>query len=405
MDHKPTLTDTLEFPTNSMIPRSFLGVGIVGLIATAAGYFLDSQQFFFSYLVSFAFFTGLGISGILMIMLHHITASKWGVVVRRIPEAMASNMWIWAIAVIPVILALFSHDVFHWTHDGIADPDSENYDKIVKGKLPYLNTTFFIIRQVIYFAIWGYLGRRLYQYSVQMDKTGDWSIFNKMKKVSAVGIPLLGLSIAFASFDWLMSLDPHWFSTMFGVYYFAISFQAFWAIMILIVFLLQRQGLLKNTITRAHVYDLGAWLFAFTVFYAYIAFSQFMLIYYANLPEETLWYYHRMEGGWQYIMYGMLAFRFVLPFFVLLNRSAKLNRTVLGFVASVVLIMHFLEIYWIANPMLNEHGVHFNWMDFTAFIGLGGIFLGLFFNKFRKEAMIPKNDPKLDDCLAKTFHN
>lgn len=338
-----------------------------------------------------------------MVMLHHITRSSWATPMRRIAESFSANMYIWAIFVIPIVLGI--HNLFHWSHIEVLDPANMEYDKILKGKSAYLNVPFFIGRQILYFAIWGFLGYRLHKISVDMDKTGDWGLTTLLRKISAPGILLFALSIAFAGFDWLMSLDPHWFSTMFGVYFFAMSFQAFWPVMILTIFFLQRNNILKNTIGKVHIYDLGAWFFAFTVFYAYIAFSQFLLIYYANLPEETLWFYHRMEGGYKYIMYGILLFRFVLPFLVLLNRSAKYNRTVLAIMSVIVLFVHFAELYWIIMPTFNEHAIHFSWIDITAFLGLGGIFFGMFFQKFSKHSLIPINDPKLEKSLSKHYHD
>lgn len=400
MSHKPTITDSLEFPAQSMIPRAAFGLGFAGLIASLIGYFLQPDQFFFSYIVSFTFFTGIALSSLIMIMLHHITRSSWGVVFRRIPEVFSSNLLLWTIFFLPVVLGI--HNLYHWSHEDVVAAD-----KILKGKSAFLNTPFFIIRQVLYFAIWGWLGHKLYKASIELDKTGDWGITTLMRKISAPGIPLFGLSVAFAGFDWLMSLDPHWFSTMFGVYFFAINFQAFWPVMILLVFFLQSQGLLTNTIQKVHIYDLGAWFFAFTVFYAYIAFSQFLLIYYANLPEETLWYYHRLEGGFEYIAYGLLIFRFALPFVLLLNRETKKSRLMLTIVSIIVLVMHFLEIYWISMPANHSgdaHGLHFSWIDIATFLGLGGMFFGFFFNKFKKESMVPLNDPKMDDCLSKSYH-
>lgn len=404
---KPTITDSLEYPAGSNIARNLFVVGAVGLVATAIGYFTEGDthhhRAYFSYLVSFTLFSGIGLASIAMVMFHHITRSSWGVVVRRIPETFASNMWLWALFVIPVLLGI--HDLYHWSEAAVYDAASPEYDKILKGKKAFLNTPFFIIRQLIYFTIWGFLGHRLHKASIDLDKSGDWGITTLMRKLSAPGILLFALSVAFAGFDWLMSLDPHWFSTMFGVYFFAISFQSFWPVMILLVFFLQRNGILKNTIGQVHIYDLGAWFFAFTIFYAYIAFSQFLLIYYANLPEETLWFYHRLEGGYQYIAYGLLIFRFALPFFTLLNRSAKYNRTVLATVSSIVLIMHFAELFWIVMPTLDTHGIHFSWMDIAAFLGLGGIFFGLFFRKFQQHSLIPLNDPKLEESLSKHYHD
>ncbi|XWN36016.1 MAG: hypothetical protein ROO71_08625 [Balneola sp.] len=406
MSHKPTITDSLEFPQNSMIPRAAFGLGVAGLIASFIGYFLQPDQFFFSYIVSFTFFAGITLSALITVMLHHITKASWGTVFKRFFEVFSSNIWVWAIFFIPVLLGM--HNLYHWTHPELFDKASAEFDKIVYGKSAYLNQTFFIIRQVIYFAIWGWLGHKLYKASVEMDKTSDWGMTTLMRKISAPGIPLFALSVAFAGFDWLMSLDPHWFSTMFGVYFFAINFQAFWPVMILLVFFLQRQGILKNTIKEVHIYDLGAWFFAFTVFYAYIAFSQFLLIYYANLPEETLWFYNRLEGGYQYIAYGLLIFRFALPFLLLINREAKRSRFMLGLVSIIVLVMHFLEIHWIsmpANHAGDAHGLHFSWIDIATFLGLGGMFFGFFFNKFKKESMIPQNDPKMDECLSKSYHH
>lgn len=400
MSHKPTITDSLQFPVDSKIPQILFGIGALGLVASLAGYFFghdNHDQFFFSYLVSFAFFTGIGIASLLIVMIHHITKSTWGVLFRRIPETFAANMFVWGLFIIPVILGI--HNLYHWSHE-----EALLQDSILAGKSAYLNPTFFIIRQVIYFLLWGFLGFKLYKASVNLEKTNDWGITSQMRKISAPGLPLLAFTIAFSGFDWLMSLDPHWFSTMFGVYFFAINFQALWPVLILMVFFLQRLGLLKNTIRDVHIFDLGAWFFAFTIFYAYIAFSQFMLIYYANMPEETLWFYNRLEGSWKYIAYSLILIRFALPFFVLLNRRAKKNRVVLTVMSIIVLAIHYAEIYWIAMPALSPEGIHVSWLDATTFLGLGGIFFGLFFRRFKQNSMVAINDPKMDACLEKTFH-
>lgn len=397
MSHKPTITDTLRFPEESKIPRALFGIGAVGLIASLVGYFLDAEQFYFSYLVSFVFFTGIGLGSLILVMIHHITRSSWGTVLRRIPETLASNFFIWGIFIIPILLGI--HNIYHWSH-----PDAVATDSVLQAKSAYLNTTFFIIRQIIYFSIWGFLGFKLHKASVEMDRTGDWGITTLMRKLSGPGIPIFGLSITFAGFDWLMSVDPHWFSTMFGVYFFAMFFQAIWPVLILLVVFLLRQGILKNTIQKVHVYDLGAWFFAFTIFYAYIAFCQFLLIYYANLPEEALWYYHRLEGSWKYIAYSLIAFRFAVPFIVLLHRETKHNIKVLVSMSILVLVIHFAEVYWIVMPALSGHGIDFSWMDLTTLLGLGGIFFGLFFNRFKNHDMIPINDPKLEESLSKQYH-
>jgi hypothetical protein len=330
-------------------------------------------------------------------MIHHITRSSWGTVMRRIPETFSSYIWIWAIFFIPVIFGMGT--LYSWT-----DPAYVIGDPIMEGKVPYLNEPFFIIRQILYFGVWGWLGYRLHKASVEMDLTKDWGLTTLMRKISAPGILIFALTIAFASFDWLMSLDAHWFSTMFGVYFFAMSFQAFFPMLFLLILWMQNRGILENTITKAHIYDLGAWFFAFTVFYAYIAFSQFLLIYYANIPEATIWYYHRLEGSWAFISYSLIVGRFILPFIVLLNRDSKHSRKLLIFTSIVVLFMHFIELYWIAMPIMDHHGISISWMDITTIFGLGGIFFGLFFRTLKKHNLIPVNDPKLADSLGKHYH-
>ncbi|MCC5939952.1 MAG: hypothetical protein JJU37_00270 [Balneolaceae bacterium] len=393
----PKLTDSVQFPSNLDVAKTFYGFGVVGLIASLVGFFLNSEQFFFSYLTSFTFFTSIALASLILVMIHHITKSSWGTVIRRIPEAFMSNLGIWAIFMIPVILGMSS--LYSWTNTAyVAD------DPIMLGKVPYLNTPFFVIRQFIYFGIWGYLGYRLHKVSVEMDETNDWGLTKVLQNLSAPGILIFSLTVAFASFDWLMSLDAHWFSTMFGVYFFAMSFQVIFPILILMVFWFRKKGILENTVGKAHIYDLGAWFFGFTVFYAYIAFSQFLLIYYANIPEETLWFYHRLEGSWSFVTYSLLICRFIIPFVLLLNRDTKHNNKLLIFTSVLVIVMHIVELHWIVMPVLSHSGVSLSWLDFATFIGLGGIFMGLFFQRLSKHNLVPVNDPKLGDSLSKHYH-
>jgi len=393
----PKLTDSLQFPTSLDVTKICYSVGVVGLIASFIGYFLNYKQFFYSYLTSFTFFTSIALASLIMVMIHHITKSSWGTVIRRIPESFIKNIWIWALFMLPIIFGMSS--IYKWT-----SADYVMGDPIMEGKIPYLNTTFFIIRQFIYFAIWGYLGHRLHKVSVEMDKTNDWGLTKLLQKISAPGILLFALTIAFASFDWLMSLDAHWFSTMFGVYFFSMSFQALFPVIILIVFWMQKNNILNNTVSKSHIYDLGAWFFGFTVFYAYIAFSQFLLIYYANIPEETLWFYHRLEGSWSIVTYSLLFGRFLIPFILLLNRDTKHNHKMLIFTSVLVLVMHIIELHWIVMPIINHSGISVSWLDFATLVGLGGIFMGLFFTTLKKHNLIPVNDPTLSDSLNKHYH-
>lgn len=393
----PKLIDSVQLPENINLVKTFYGFGTVGLIASLAGYFLNSKQFFFSYLTSFTFFTSIALASLILVMIHHITKSSWGTVIRRIPESFSSSLWIWSLFFIPILLGMSS--LYSWTNtEYVAN------DPIMLGKVPYLNTPFFVIRQFIYFAIWGYMGYRLHKVSIEMDRTNDWGLVHVLRKISAPGILIFALTVAFASFDWLMSLDAHWFSTMFGVYFFAMSFQVLFPIILLMVFWMHRNGILKNTIGKTHIYDLGAWFFGFSVFYAYIAFSQFLLIYYANIPEETLWFYHRLEGSWSFVTYMILIGRFLLPFIVFLNRDLKHNQKLLVAVSIIVIFMHIVELHWIVMPVLSHDGVSLSWLDFATFVGLGGIFMGLFFQQLRKNNLIPVNDPQLAESMSKHYH-
>lgn len=395
--HSPKLTDSVQFPANLDVAKTFYGFGAVGLIASLIGYFMNSEQFYFSYLTSFTFFTSIALASLILVMIHHVTKSSWGTVLRRIPESFFANLWIWSIFIVPVLIGMST--LYSWTNtEYVAD------DPIMLGKVPYLNVPFFVIRQFLYFGIWGYMGHRLYKVSVEMDETNDWGLVQALRNVSAPGILIFSLTVAFASFDWLMSLDAHWFSTMFGVYFFAMSFQALFPILILMIFWLHKKDILKNTIGKAHIYDLGAWFFGFSVFYAYIAFSQFLLIYYANIPEETLWFYHRLEGSWEFVTFALLIGRFIIPFILLLNRDTKHNYNLLVFTSILVIVMHFIEIYWIVMPVLSHDGVSISWIDFATFIGLGGIFMGLFFHQFKKNNIVPINDPQLSSSLNKHYH-
>lgn len=393
--HHDTTHDSVQFPQNINPAKKFLYAGIAGLLVSLAGYFADHDQFFYSYLTSFSFVASFAIGSLFLVMIHHITRSSWAITLRRIPETIASNL-IWVgVMFIPVLFGM--HSLYHWTHE-----DAVATDALLQGKAPYLNVPFFIIRNVIYFSFWGFLGYKLYKNTIALDNTNDWSIETKQRKISAPGLFLFGFSVAFASFDWLMSLDPHWFSTMFGVYYFAMSFQAVLAAMVLIALYLRGKGLLVNTIQVDTYSTLGKLLFGFTVFYAYIAFSQFFLIYYANIPEETLWFYHRLEGGWQYVTYGLLISRFIIPFFLLLPANNKRNLGLLKFMAVWVIAVHFIEQYWVVMPNrgLTNPDFHYiapHWMDLTTLVGLVGISLWLFFDKFGKASMVCVNDPKFQE--------
>lgn len=388
------LTDSLEFPESANPSRVIIAIAVVGIIASLVGVVVNFEQFLHSYLTSFTFFISISLGSLFLVMIHHITRSSWGTTLRRIPETFSSYLWVFALLFIPILIGMTT--LFPWTQEQY----NAFYEGLREHKAPYLNIPFFVARNIIYFAIWAFLGYKLYKNSVKMDETGDWGIDTTLRKISAPGIFFFGFTVAFASFDWIMSLRFDWFSTMFGVYYFAMSFQAIFAVLLLVIFYLRNNGLLLNTINKAHIRDLGAWMFAFTVFYAYITFGQFFLIYYANIPEATLFFYYRLEGNWDYIFYAVIFGRFVIPFIVLLSKSSKGNFTVLKTMAVFIIISHIVELYWLIMPSLHDT-FSFHWLDLATFLALAGIFFGLFFFYFKQQSMIPKNDPKLMESLNK----
>jgi hypothetical protein len=364
-------------------------IGIAGIIASVAGYFIDHSQFFFSYLTAYAFWMTMTLGALFFTLLHHLTGADWSVVLRRILETVMMTLPVMAILFIPILFGL--HDLYHWSHE-----DAVAADPILLKKSAYLNPVFFTIRVVLYFSIWILLARGLYKTSLAQDEDYRLEQTVKMRKISAPGMVLFALSITFASFDWLMSLDAHWYSTIFGVYIFGGSLLAILSFMVIFGNLLKKKNMLADTITVEHYHDLGKFLFAFIIFWGYIGFSQYFLIWYANIPEETIWYLHRWEGSWKIITMVLVFGHFVIPFMALLPRFVKRNMGSLTFFAVWILIMHWIDIFWLVMPSLHHHGFHFSWMDLTATLGIGGIFFWYFLQKYYKHALVPVNDPRLD---------
>jgi hypothetical protein len=387
------MESTQKFTTDKkFISKPALITGLIALIISASGFFVDREQFFFSYLTAFTFWTTVTLGGLFFVLIHNTTHAMWSTVLRRIMEMIMMTVPVMAILAIPVLFGI--HDLYHWSHE-----DAVATDALLQKKAPYLNVPFFIIRTVFYFAVWILFSGMLYRISKQQDESFDPEQKEKLRKRSAPGIIIFALTITFAAFDWLMSLDPHWYSTIFGVYIFAGSFLAAIAVMVLIGLSLHKRNLLTDIITVEHFHDLGKFLFSFTIFWGYMAFSQYFLIWYANIPEETIWYLHRWEGNWKIITMTLVFGHFLIPFLALMPRAAKRNRTFLKIISVWILVMHFFDLYWIIMPTLHKHGIHFSWMDLTAMIGIGGIFIWYFWSRFLKGPLVPVNDSKLADSI------
>ena len=370
-------------------------VGGVGLLAAVGLAFTgESKDFFFSYTVAYLYFLSIALGSLFFVIIHHASSAGWSVVVRRIAENAMYTLPAMAVLFIPV--AVGYHDLWHhWV-----DPEVVANDPVLQGKQAYLNVPFFFGRAVLYFALWSLLAWFFRGNSVAQDESGDPALTTKMRMRSYPSIAVFALTISFAAIDWIMSMDPHWFSTMWGVYFFSGSALSMFSFLALVGLLMRRAGLLGDAISIEHYHDIGKYMFGFVVFWTYIAFSQFMLIWYANLPEETIWFEHRMEGSWLTISYVLIACHFVIPFFYTLPRTIKRIPNLLLCGAIWILVLHYVDLYWMIMPIHHHHGPHFGLLDVACMVGIGGLFVAVFSHWMGKSAMIPVKDPFLQESLS-----
>lgn len=367
-------------------------VGIAGALSLAMTREHGWEQLLETYLVSFSLFLALSLGALFFVMLQHVTRAGWSVVVRRIAEAIASNVWLLAVMVVPVVAGM-GH-LYHWSH-----LEEAAHDPILAGKMGFLNPTFFIVRLAVYFLIWGALASFFHRTSIRQDSTGDPALTVRMERVAGPGLVLFALTTNFAAFDLLMSLDPHWFSTIYGVYYFSVSVVCFFAVMPKILVGLQLKGVLPSVVTPEHYHDLGKMLFAFVVFWAYIAFSQYMLIWYGNIPEETGWYLKRQTGDWAWVSLVLLFGHFIIPFLVLISRFVKRRPVLLALTGVYMVVMTWIDIYWLVIPEFSPGVARFGLIDVLCFLGLTGVYsVGLAFG-LRRHSLIPEQDPRLRESL------
>ncbi|HEU0141332.1 MAG TPA: hypothetical protein VFQ79_16535 [Bryobacteraceae bacterium] len=364
----------------------------VGVAASAAAYAADAPRFFASWLVSFAFFVSIGLGALFFVMVQHLTGAAWSVTLRRLMENCAGTLPASILLFVPVVFGF--NDLYKWSNAAAVSPDS-----ILLGKSAYLNPSFFLLRSALYFAIWGLWAWKLRAISAKQDRTGSIETVRDGARWSAPGVILLILTGTLASFDWIMSLDPHWYSTIFGIYFLSGGALAFIAALILIALAFRRAGILRYAITVEHYHDLGKWLFALTIFWAYIAFSQYLLIWYANIPEETIWFRHRLEGSWTWMSAALLIGHFMVPFLVLLPSSSKRNLKILGLMSAWILAAHFIDLYWQIMPNFHAHRVEFHWADAATFAASGGIVSWVFWTGTRARPAVPVGDPRLEKSL------
>lgn len=388
--------ETLRFSAQAKNRVTTVALAMIGLGAVGLGAGFSSHQplssFFYSYLSGFIFWLSICLGALFFVLVQHLTRAGWSVVVRRFAENIASVLPVFLVLFIPILFSLFEHEqiIFPWLHHG----------HVSASKAKYLNSTFFIIRALFYFAFWSFASYRLRKLSIMQDQTGDPSIAGQLQTYAPPMVLAFGLTISFAAFDWLMSLDPHWFSTIFGVYFFAGCAVSIFAVLSLILIKANESHQMRHIVSVEHMHDVGKFLFGFTVFWAYIAFSQFFLIWYANIPEETIFYKHRFEGTWADASAALLFGHFIFQFLLLLPRGSKRNGIVLKFAACWALVFHYLDIYWLIMPNRDPHGVHFQFADAGAFLFVGGVVIYMVAQQMSKNHLIPIKDVRLQESLS-----
>lgn len=385
--------DGLTIPPGTRLhklPWIGLGLGLAGMAGSAFLAQGHMQEFLYAWLVAFLFFLSIALGGLFFVLVLFATKAGWGVSVRRLAEHAMATLPIFALLFLPI--AWGAGQIFSWW-EGPGD------DALLALKEPYLNSGFFLARAATYFIVWSAIALWFASRSARQDISGEHSITRRLQAASGPCLILYAFTVTFASIDWIMALDPHWYSTMFGIYFFSGCLVGIFAFLVLAVGLLQEAGYVKQVIHKGHYHTLGMLLFAFMVFWAYIAFSQYFLIWYANIPEETIWYLHRMHGTWSNLSLILAVGHFGIPFFFLMPRAIKENPRLLMAGAAWMLLMHLADIYWLVMPNLYDHGPHFGLLDVAALASVGGIFMGAFGWSLRRHALIPVKDPRLPESL------
>ena len=367
--------------------------GIVGLVLTVAGLFLVSpNQFYRSYLWSYVFYLGITLGCMAWLMLQNLTGGAWGVVIRRPAEAASRTLPLLAVMFIPVVIGI--PNLYTWSHANVVAAD-----EILKQKHVYLNAPFFIIRAVVYFAGWLFLDWFLNRWSAIEDREGGLQPQHKMTFISGPGLVFWVFSITFMAIDWVQSIDPHWFSTMFGLLFVAGQGLSSMAFLVTLLVLLFNRRPISEILTARHLHDLGKFLLMFVMVWAYFSFSQFLIIWAGNLPDEIPWYLERLNGGWQFVALALVVGHFALPFALLLSRDLKRNFKLLASLAIFILFMRFVDVFWLVTPDFTKGAFHLSWVDIAAPIGIGGIWLFYFLLQLEKRPLLPVNEPHLVEAL------
>ncbi|HWF43979.1 MAG TPA: hypothetical protein VG537_05000 [Candidatus Kapabacteria bacterium] len=378
-----------------------------GLIAAAIGFVLtllsiilvSPTQFFHSWLLGFLVFLGLSAGSLALLMLQYVSGGAWGVVARRIFEAGSRLLPFAALLFIPVILGM--HDIYRWT-----DPNEVAKSAIISDKTGYLNTPFWIVRAIVYFAFWITVATVLSRYSKNMEEAGmasddnrAWKWSRKLENFSGGGLLFFAILMSLAAVDWLMSLAPEWYSTIYGFIILVGQGIIVMCFAIIVLVLVSRTEPMASVIKPVHLHDLGKLLFAFNFLWGYLEFSQWIITYSGNLPDEIVWYHHRIRGGWEYVAYLVIFLHFAIPFAILLSRDLKRNGRRLIIMAGWLFIMRIVDLYWLIEPNWHREEFFFSWVDIAAPLGFVGLFVYLFVWQYKKRQIMPIGEPEFELAL------
>jgi hypothetical protein len=388
--HNPSLPGPM--PVSGRLKTIGAALLFVGVVTFVVMLLRDRERAWHAYLAGYWYFFALGIGGLFFTAVQHITRAGWSVNVRRFFEAQTAYLPFALVG--GVILFAAGPNLYEWMDKSVVAGDA-----LLQHKSGYLNFGFFCVRTVLFFCLWLFFKAKLVGRSVEQDKSGDDNITRSSVGYGIATILVFAISFSLYSVDLLMSLDPHWFSTIFGVYCFAGMFQTSLAAITLLIVYTLKKGYLKGVVNENHLHDMGKYLFGFTVFWAYIAFSQFMLMWYANMPEETSFFIPRMTGSWTYVSLALIILKFIVPFLALLPRWAKRSPNHMAAVAILILITHYIDVYWLVYPNLNQEEVIFSLPEILIWGGFAGAFLLAVTRFLGKNNLVPVKDPRISESL------
>ena len=379
------------------VAKPSFAIGIVALAAcAAAAYSGGAEHFYRSYLVGFVFWNGLALGSLAVLGLQYLTGGAWGIAIRRLLESGTRTLPLMALLFLPIAFGL--PHLYEWSH-----ADAVARDELLQRKALYLNVPFFLGRAGLYFALWLSIAWLLNRWSAKED-SGVEGATRRLQLTGAGGLVVYALTVTFASIDWVMSLEPRWFSTMYGVLFMVSQALGALALMVAALVLLSRRRPLSEFVTPAHLHDLGKMLFAFVMVWSYVSFSQYLIVWSGNLPEEIPWYLARFRGGWGWVGFLVLIGQFLLPFLLLLSRTANRNPRILITAAGLVVAVRFVDVLWLILPAFSRAHFTLHWMNFAVPAGIGGLWLAVFTAQLKKRPLLPVHDPGFVEAIAHGRH-